>query len=299
MFRFKRIIIYTGIIAIVIPAVIFLKLFSYSNLVLHPKKPSLNNFPSHWNVYANNPQGYGLKYESASFLTSGGLTLRGWFIPGKLQKGIILVHGFEANRAKMLKYCRFLNEAGYNILLFDLRYFGESQGEFCSMGYNEKNDIKAAINFLESKGINDIGIIAESMGGVAVILALEDKINIRCVVLDSVFSDLKKLILYTGKKDKHLSQWIAMRVVFIIEKRLRVLMEQLSASKAIKKTHVPVYVICGRGDQRVPFSQCEEIYASANDPKFFWETDCAHAQSFNVYPRDYEDKILGFFNKYL
>ncbi len=67
----------------------------------------------------------------------------------------------------MLKYRSFLNKAGLNILLFDLRYFGESKGDFYSLGCYEYKDAKATINFLKKEGIKSIGILAESMGGAA------------------------------------------------------------------------------------------------------------------------------------
>lgn len=279
--------------------IIFFKLSSYSNLILYPKKPDLNNVPAHWKVKAKNPKDYGLEYETVFFVTGDGITLRGWFIPGKLNKAVILVHGFEANRVKMLKYSSFLNEAGYNILLFDLRYFGESQGKFCSMGYYEKNDIKAAVSFLKNRGLNEIGIVAESMGAVATIFALGEQMDIRCAVLDSGFFDLEKVLLYRGMRDKHLSAWMAKPIVLTVERVLGCYMEQLSAGRGIDKVRTPLYFICGKNDIKVPFRECVELYTNANNPKFFWETDCGHTQSFSVYPREYKLKVLGFLNKYL
>lgn len=299
MTRIVRKAIFACLVFVIIFTAVFFKLCSYSNLVLYPKKPALNDPPSHWKATAKNPRDLGFEFEVVSFGTIDQVTLNGWFIPGKLNKAVILVHGFEANRVKMLKYCAFLNEAGYNILLFDLRYFGESSGKFCSMGYYEKNDIKASVSFLKNRGINDIGIIAESMGAVAVVFALEDQLNIRCAVLDSGFSDLKKVLLYRGSKDKHLSAWMLKPVIFSVERKLDRSMEQLSSGRAIRKVFTPVYVICGKNDQKVPYRQCEELYSNVNNPKFYWDADCGHAQSFNVYPLEYKDKILDFLSRYL
>lgn len=284
---------------IVLSVFISLKLISYSNLILYPKKPNGSNIPSHWNVSAANPKDYGLEYETVSIITVDGINLSGWFIPGKNKKAIILVHGFEANKIKMLRYCPFLNETGFNILLFDLRYFGESQGKYCSLGYYEKKDIQAAVKFIKDRGIRDVGILAESMGAAATVLVLKDEGAVKCAVLDSPFSDLRELLLYRGKEDKNLNHWIVKLIEFIVERRLDYSMKWVSPGNEISKINTPVFVICGQKDQEVPFEQGEELYDKANNPKFIWRVDCGHTESFNIYAQEYKNKVSRFFNKYL
>jgi len=276
-------------------------LFSYSNLIIYPEKPNINNIPPRWNVTARTPGDYGLKYETISMSTIDGINLKGWFIPGKFKKAVVLVHGFEANKIKVLRYCRFLNAAGYDILLFDLRYFGDSQGEYCSMGFYERNDIRAAVEFLKTeKGINDIGILAESMGAAATALYLKEAGPVKCAVMDSPFSDLKELLVYRGKKDKGLSRWVVELIASIAEKRLHYSMNALSfKNNSIKKINAPVFVICGQKDQKVPFEQCERMYNNTNDSNVFWKTDCGHTESFKFYPQEYQYKVLEFFRKHL
>ncbi len=279
---------------------VLLKLFSYSNLIIHPKKPNISDIPPHWNVTARTPDDYGLKYEIILMRTSDGIILKGWFIPGKFKKAVILVHGFEANKIKMLRYCQFLNEAGFDILLFDLRYFGDSQGKYCSLGFYERNDIKAAVKFLnEVKGIKNIGILAESMGAAATVLCLKEEGLVKCVVIDSPFSNLKELLVYRGKKDKGLSRWLVELIAFIAEKRLHYSMNWLSFEDEIKKINTPIFVICGQKDQKVPFEQCEKMYNNANNSNVFWKVDCGHTEGFKFYPREYQYKALEFFRKYL
>lgn len=276
------------------------RLFSYSNFIVYPKKPNSWDIPPHWDITARTPENVGLKYETISLRTDDGITLNGWFIPGKFKKAVVLVHGFEANKIKMLRYCRFLNEAGFDILLFDLRYFGDSQGKYCSLGFYERNDIKSAVKFLkEDKGINDIGILAESMGAAAAALCLKDNAGVKCVVMDSPFSNLKELLVYRGKKDKGLSRWLVELIVFITEKRLHYSMNWLSFGDEIKKIKTPIFVICGQKDQTVPLKQCEKMYNNANNSNIFWKVDCGHTEGFKFYSQEYKYKVLEFFRKYM
>ena len=72
----------------------------------------------------DDPKKYGLDYESVSFPTSDGLTLRGWFIPAAtvlregLQQGemawntcatILVGHGYPFDKANILRHALFLH----------------------------------------------------------------------------------------------------------------------------------------------------------------------------------------------
>ena len=79
------------------------------------------------------PASAGLTYTDVSFPSrNSNFTLDGWFIPGTGNKTIIIVHGGFQNRldenVDTLDLTKSLVADGYNVLLFDLRGRGESQG---------------------------------------------------------------------------------------------------------------------------------------------------------------------------
>ena len=88
-----------------------------------------------------NPDLLGLKYENISFPSmDDDLTLHGWLLPNENSKQIIImVHGDGANRADptigMLEIASRLVISDYNVLVFDLRGCGESDGNMVSGGY--------------------------------------------------------------------------------------------------------------------------------------------------------------------
>ncbi len=94
-------------------------------------------------------------FKSVSFRsTDGQLTLRGWLIDadkGKARGTIIMVHDQGGNRlpfgldtTPLLKH---LSKQGFNVLTFDLRHSGESDGNMSSFGYAEAQDLEAAIQW--------------------------------------------------------------------------------------------------------------------------------------------------------
>ncbi len=71
---------------------------------------------------------------------------------------------------------------------------GLSEGEYVSLGYFEKDDADTIITYLkENKKISDIGLWGRSMGGVTSILTAAIRKDIKLLVIDSAFSNLRLL----------------------------------------------------------------------------------------------------------
>ncbi|MEO7357003.1 MAG: hypothetical protein ABIY50_05760 [Ignavibacteria bacterium] len=70
-----------------------------------------------------------MNFENVTFKTSDNINLKGWFSKGSdSSKTIILLHGYKANRTELIPKAKIFKDAGYNILLYDARGCGESDG---------------------------------------------------------------------------------------------------------------------------------------------------------------------------
>jgi len=157
----------------------------------------------------DDPKRYGLDYEEVSFHTSDGLTLRGWFIPAASSTrdstgqekmawnpcGTILVgHGYPFDKANILRHALFLHPR-FNLLLFDFRYFGESDGAYTTAGLLETQDIQAAVEYVKRRNDVDaarIGAMGFSMSAVAFIST--QHAAIKAIVADSPYASLEGVI---------------------------------------------------------------------------------------------------------
>ncbi len=80
-------------------------------------------------------------------------TLSGWMFPAKGEpvSTVILVHDSDRNRLQfgidMPALYEFFVDAHYNVLSFDLRHAGKSEGQLSAFGYAEWEDVIAAINY--------------------------------------------------------------------------------------------------------------------------------------------------------
>lgn len=115
------------------------------------------------------PENYDLDYENVTFLAKDGVKLSGWLIKGDNNKVIIQSHfGVQCSRSgytpegrgmfkfynqdiRFLRQAKYLNDAGYSVLMYDFRNHGDSDKgslPFVSWGEEEAKDVTAAVDFI-------------------------------------------------------------------------------------------------------------------------------------------------------
>jgi alpha-beta hydrolase superfamily lysophospholipase len=86
----------------------------------------------------------------------------------------VLMHGLEGSKANqhVLRTASVYSEAGYGVLMFDLRGHGESEGERTTLVYREVRDVRGALSWLEEeRGFepNEVVLHGWSMGRATVL----------------------------------------------------------------------------------------------------------------------------------
>ena len=149
-------------------------------------------------------------------LNTDGALIKGYIIYNekKSDKVAVIVHGFTASVISCAKYGEIFYNLGYNIVTFDQRYFGQSTGDSCTMGYRESGDLLEVIEFIKTKFVNPkIVLHGESMGAATVLLALPKTDNsIIYAVADCSFSRCKKLYRYVTRRTT-----LFLKVVGVVE----------------------------------------------------------------------------------
>lgn len=226
------------------------------------------------------------EYEDITFTTSDGLTLSAWFIPSNKEnaKTIILLHGYPADKGNILPALSFLREK-YNLFLFDFRYFGESQGSYSTAGAKEVEDLKAAIRYLKSRNIDEVGVWGLSMGGAVALMAQEQLSEIKVIVAESSYARLDKLIPV-------IVRW---PVIFLAKLTLGIDVRKVSPAESVKGSKIPILIIHSSSDRMIPFSHAQEIQNSLKDStsaEFWFPNNLLHGQI----TAEHQQRIEGFFN---
>jgi len=251
------------------------------------------------------PSDFGLRFEKVSFLTGDGIEIKGWFVPasgaGKKAPAIILCHGLGAGKSDFTAMAGPLSERGLHVLLFDFRGHGESGGGRSSFGHEEIEDIRAAIDHLKGRGEVDaerIGIYGFSMGGAAAIMAAAENEDIKALVADSSYTDLKEqgLRFLEGAYGPimrpliHPMMWIY-RFCFNTDPGG---ISPVNSISGISPR--PVLIIGGKEDEQMPSSDAQRLYGAAGEPKSLWLIPGAvHGGTLYSAGEKYHEKVGDFF----
>jgi fermentation-respiration switch protein FrsA (DUF1100 family) len=243
-----------------------------------------------------------LPAQAVVFPSGSGSLLSGWFVQGKGgQGGILLMHSVRSNRREMLGRARFLHRAGYAILLFDFQAHGESRGKQMTFGYLEAQDAQAAFANLQQRIPGEpIGVIGVSLGGAAALLGSLAQ-TAHALVLEAVYPTFEeaaanRIVIRFGRVGRYLAPLLIWQVDFL----LGVDPQWLSPIERIAQSKAPILLIAGSEDQHTPLSETRRLFRQAPPPKALWIVSGAAHQNFYRYaPKEYQRRILRFFQKHM
>ena len=188
-------------------------------------------------------------WEEATFDTSDGLTLDGWFVPPPGDAPVVLVFaGNAGNRAHRAPLGAGLAAEGFGVLLFDYRGYGDNPGHPTDAGL--ARDARAALQWVRGRAPgHDLVYFGESLGAaVAIELATADPPA--ALVLRSPFTSLADLA--------------AVHSLLPVRALLR---DKYPSIDRIAGLATATLVIAGDQDTVVPFDQSRAIYEAASPPK--------------------------------
>jgi len=111
------------------------------------------------------------------------------------QHCVVYLHGSSSSRLEAFDVLPVLLPAGLSVFCLDLSGSGQSDGDYISLGYNESQDLGAALTRLRhDENVLSIGIWGRSMGATAAVMRAAEDHGIAACVLDSPFTDLKMTI---------------------------------------------------------------------------------------------------------
>ena len=210
------------------------------------------------------------------------VTLRGWWLRAEdLESSepsptLIFLHSLGGTREDLLEFALPFREAGFDLMLLDLRSHGESDGEFFTYGARESEDISAAIDWLSEQGAAaHVGIIGVSAGGAVAIAAAAQDERIQAVVTLGTFADLEATIT---QQTPHLPGFWRERAVTQAEAIAEFEIEAASPVYSAAQLEVPLLILHGDRDQYIPPENARQLYdAAAGARQIGWITDGTHA----------------------
>lgn len=208
----------------------------------------------------------GLDAEPFSLRSHDGLQLSGLWVEGRTDtvKGIMIVmHGFGGNKEEMLPLVSSLANAGVECVLLDGRAHGESEGIYCTYGFEEKRDMSSLADYIkERKPHHPLGIWGHSLGGAIAIQALEADKRLEFGVIESTFTDLEQIIFdYTknallGIGLRGLSDYALSRAGRIAEFEP----EKVRPIHSVAYIEQPVFMAHGDADANISYKYSQQLF---------------------------------------
>jgi uncharacterized protein len=240
--------------------------------------------------------------DPVSFAASDGVVLKGWWWPGAdSTRAVVLLHGLGANRLQMLPRAKWLHEAGYSVLLFDFRGCGESGGT-STLGFAERHDVEAAMKFLrEKQGVQQMILVAKSMGAAAAVMAVENWAGVRGAVLEGLYDRLENAI---RTRVRNRIGWIEPAIspllLWQVRPRLGFSPEDLAPVRYLGKARCPVLLGYGGKDRTIPPASIRALFAAGPSPTTLWSLQLAgHEDLFRFDPPAYKAKVGEFLGQNL
>lgn len=260
--------------------------FAGERFSLEPGRAPVGPTPARW----------GMAYTDINFETSDGLTLRGWWIRGAAHKTVVMVHGLGSNRDEPLSRAAYLHQAGYNLLVFDMRGHGASAGSGTTMGFREPEDVRAAV--AEAKRLDEgpIVLFGYSLGAAVAIEEAAIDPAVSAVVEDSAFSSAAEVILARFTEVTRLPATpFAAGVLAFGSLDFGTSPWNVQPLAMAARLHKPLLVIVGDGDTIVPPAEGLAIFNAAPGPKQLLEVPRAgHVQAYAAATSLYETTVLDF-----
>lgn len=221
-----------------------------------------------------------------------------WFSNNDSKNTIIICHGHTVNLNSAIRYMKIFYTRGFNVLIYDHRYHGESGGEYCTMGFYEKFDLKSWVTWVIGKtGENSIiGTHGESMGASTVLMhaAIDDRISF--TISDCPFESVYEEFKYRLKVEYKLPPFPLLQIANLFTKiRTKTFYGNIAPIKVICDIKTPVLFIHGDNDNYVPCSHTIHLYQLKKGFKQLYIAKGAeHAKSFNVDKAEYEKVVHCF-----
>jgi uncharacterized protein len=245
------------------------------------------------------PASVGLEYKEVEVLSTDGVSLRPWWVPAKdSAMAAVLVPGWGGYKfdEHLLQTLPVYHDAGYSVLLLDLRAQGESGGKRRTLGYREVRDVQGALAWLRRKGhaLDRVVLHGWSMGGATAVRAAPGT-GVAAVVEEAGYGDLPLLlkrklpefvrfggilepaILLAGSLFPDFDPWN------VVPKR---------EATRLSDEGVPLFIIHSTDDEVVPFEQAK-ILAAAYPGASIWRLEgYAHVEAYE-HP-DYARRLRAF-----
>ena len=238
------------------------------------------------------------EYEAVQLTTSDGLDLEAWYRPSRNGAAVLMLSGGSGDIRGTISHAKMLARHGYGVLLFGGRGTGNSEGTVNSYGWGREKDAAAALDYLATRDDVEpgrVGALGLSTGADMAIDVAARRTDVSAVVADGTaaigYEDIKE---FTGDPVTRVGGWVMFKAIEIINGGSgpdASLADQIARSRA---SHL--LVAAGKIEK-----DWGELYdrAGGDRAELWYLPDASHTAALRQHPREYESRVVAFFDDHL
>ena len=251
------------------------------------------------------PSEIGLQAEATSFKINDSLHLKGyWIVPDKNppKSIMLLLHGIGGGKEHFYDLAKSLAQQQVASVVYDARGHGESDGQYISYGFYEKQDVSIIVTEVKKRYPDiPIGIWGNSMGGAIALQALSIEPRLDFGVIESTFTDLNTIVYEYQKR-----YTLGLGLKPICEHALKRAGEigkfdpmQVRPIDAVKNITQSIFLAHGTDDPNINFKYGQALYKNlkSEDKTFYPVEGANHYNLFDVGGDAYTNAIMTFINR--
>ena len=197
-------------------------------------------------------------------LAGADIALKGWrcHAAGQPRATVIYLHGVADNRGSAIGAISRFSSRGYDVIAYDSRAHGESEGAACTYGYFEKHDLMRIIDTVEHQ---PVVLIGTSLGAAVALQAAALDSRIAALVSAETFSDLRTVA--AERAPSVLTDGLIAKAFRVAEASVHFQVDAVSPMASAKHIHVPVLLIHGANDLETSPAHSDRVFSALSGRK--------------------------------
>ena len=206
---------------------------------------------------------------------------------------VVFMHGNSSARLEGLNQLSVCLGYGLTLFAFDCAGSGKSEGNYVSLGWFERDDLRVVVDHLRGSGsVSKIAVWGRSMGAVTGLLyQVQDaeilgpsKMSVNAMVLDSPFADFcqlaEELVAKGRERGVVVPSMVTRMALSMLANSVKSVagfdINDLSAIKCVKKCTLPALFICAKRDDFIGTHHTQSLHDEYGGPKFIIVADGDH-----------------------
>jgi len=193
-----------------------------------------------------------------------GVMLRGWRCQARTARRgtLVYLHGVADNRGSGAGIVERFVQRGFDVIAYDSRAHGDSEGEACTYGYYEKRDLHRVLDTVPP---GPIVLVGTSLGAAVALQEAADDPRVSAVVAAETFSDLRTIARY--RAPFFLTEATIRKAFSLAEARGHFEVDAVSPVAAATRITIPVLLIHGARDKDTPPEHSQRVFGALRGPK--------------------------------